>query len=344
MVPRFSSSSGITQFINGVPIFIGGQGRGGDLTVVATESISIAGQDSEGFRSGLFSNTNGSGDAGGLHVSTPLLSMDGGRIVTRTLGEGNAGDIEVKTGRLTLTGGAQIFSGIGDVEAGAVRGTQGPGRGGNVTVMATESIFIAGRDSEGFLSSIASNAQIGRGAAGNIALTTGQLTLTDSAQISSDTSSGGAAGNIALTMGRLTLTDGAQISSSNRGGTGRGGRLTVTATESITLTGQDSEGFKSGLFSNTNGAGDAGGLLVSTPLLSIDGGRIVTRTLGEGNAGDLEIQTGRLTLTGGAQILSGIGRSAGGTVIGTDGPGRGGISPSRRPRRSSWRGKTGMAF
>ena len=190
--------------------------------------------------------------------------------MTRTLGDGNAGDIEIRTGRLTLTGGAQIFSGIGDIEAGAVRGTQGPGRGGKVTVSATESIFIAGRDSEGFLSAIASNAQIGSGLAGNILIFTPNLEMRDGF-ISTGTSnrSTGDAGNIDLRVGRLTLTGGAQIASSTRS-EGRGGTVTVTATEGISIAGQDSEGNLSGLFSNPFSSGDAGRLFVSAPALSMD--------------------------------------------------------------------------
>ena len=50
-------------------------GQGGQLTVAATDAITIVGTES-----GLFSNTGGSGDAGQLMVSAPTLRMEGGRI------------------------------------------------------------------------------------------------------------------------------------------------------------------------------------------------------------------------------------------------------------------------
>jgi filamentous hemagglutinin family protein len=302
---QISNSSGATQFIDGEPKFIGGQGQGGDLTVVATESITIAGRDSAGFRSGLFSNTNGSGDAGRLLVSTPSLSMDEGRIVTRTLGDGNAGDIEVKTGRLTLTGGAQIFSGIGDFQAGAVRGTQGPGRGGNVTVSATESIFIAGRDKDDLLSSIISIAQIGRGHAGNLSIATPTLTMDDAGRISAGTSSlsGGDAGNIELAVGRLTLTNGAQISSSTSG-PGRGGDLQVAA-QHIQLS--------NGSFIAARGTGEgaAGTLLLQAgEAFRSENGRVTTAAEGAGG-GRIELRAGRLVQLRDSEVTTSV-RGGGG--------------------------------
>jgi filamentous hemagglutinin family protein len=114
-------------------------GRSGDVTVAATEAIAIAGRNRAG-RSGLFNNAFSNGNAGRLFVSTPLLSMDGGFIQSGTAPEsrGNAGDLEVRGGRLTLTEGAEIST-----------STDGSGRGGMLTVMASEAITIRGQDSQG---------------------------------------------------------------------------------------------------------------------------------------------------------------------------------------------------
>jgi hypothetical protein len=135
-----------------------GTGRGGSVTIAATDAISIAGRDEKGNPSGLFSNAFSSGDAGRLSISTPLLTMDKGLIQALAAQDsrGNAGSLEVRLGRLTLTGGAQISS-----------GTQGSGRGGELTVAATDAISIAGRGSEGFRSGLFSNTQ-GSGNAGEL--------------------------------------------------------------------------------------------------------------------------------------------------------------------------------
>jgi len=111
-----------------------GPSRGGDVTVVATDAISISGRDSSGRASGLFSNTFfSSGDAGRLFVSAPTLTMEGGFIqASAALGRGNLRELSVETGRLTLTGGAIIGS-----------LATGSGKGGNVTVSARESVSIS---------------------------------------------------------------------------------------------------------------------------------------------------------------------------------------------------------
>jgi filamentous hemagglutinin family protein len=309
-----------------------GVGRGGEVTVVATEAISIAGHDREDIRirSGLFSTANASGDAGRLFVSAPLLESAGGRILGRTLGGGHAGDIELRVGRLTLTEGAQIFNGTGTAVSGGVIGQEdGLGRGGNLTVGATDSIFIAGHDQQGFQSGLFSSAQIGRGDAGNLFIATPVLTLDDGGAIAANalSSSRGSGGNIDVRAGRLTLSGGARISTSTFG-SGGAGNLTATATEAISISERFSGGFETGLFSSTNGSGDAGHLFVSAPTLSLDGGGIRAGTLGDGNAGSVEVRVGRLTLTGGGQISSATGflEFVDGvpTFRGTGGPGRGG--------------------
>jgi filamentous hemagglutinin family protein len=84
-------------------------------------------------------STSGSGRGGELRVAATDFSMDGGRITSGTLGGGNAGNLDMRVGRLTLTGGAQIST-----------STDGSGRGGELTVSATDAITIAGRDRGAF--------------------------------------------------------------------------------------------------------------------------------------------------------------------------------------------------
>jgi large exoprotein involved in heme utilization and adhesion len=244
-----------------------GSGRGGELTVTAADAITISGRDSQGTRSGLFSGTFGSGDAGRLSLATPLL---------------------------TLSGGAQIST-----------TAQGSGRGGELTVMATDAIAITGQGSGLF-----SNA-FSLGDGGRLSISTPLLTMDDGLiQTGGASGSLGNAGNLEVRVGRLTLTGGAQLDSS-AAGRGRGGELTVAASEGISITGQGS-----GLFSDTSGSGDAGSLFVATPTLRLeDQGRITAIAFGAGNGGDIALSAGRMTLTGGARVDSGsVGRGRGGAV------------------------------
>jgi large exoprotein involved in heme utilization and adhesion len=269
-----------------------GAGHGGNLTVRATDSIAITGGSVDN-QPGLKSLANATGDAGNVFVSAPMLTItDYGRILARTLGDSNAGDIDVRVSRLTLTGGGQIFNGTGDGQGGG--NPAGSGRGGNQSVTAMDSIFIAGQSSEGISSGLFSSAQIGSGRAGNLSVSTPTLTMMDGGQISTSTS-----------------------------GPGQGGKLTVTATGSMSITRQNSEGLQTGLFSSTNGSGDGGGLLVSTPLLVMADGRITTDALASsmGNAGSLTLEVGSLRVTDGAQISSGTSGSGQGgnqSVTATD--------------------------
>lgn len=121
-------------------------------------------------------------------------------------------------------------------------------------------------------------------------------------QAASALNSVGDAGAIVVTVGSATLTAGAQIDSSTRGA-GRGGTVTVTATEALTIAGHDRENFPSGLFSSTRGAGAAGAVVVHAGQLTLrEGGKIASDTSGAGRGGDLRLQARTMQLTEGAMI------------------------------------------
>jgi filamentous hemagglutinin family protein len=253
-----------------------GSGRGGEVSVVATEAITLAGQDREGNRSGLFTNTFASGNGGRLRVFAPTLTLEGGAIQAAVGREsrGNAGDIEVRGERLTLTGGAQIAT-----------STLGQGRGGAVSVVATEALSITGSDS-GLFSNVFSTGDAGRlfVFAPTLSMENGLI------QAVAARDSRGNAGDIEVRGERLTLTGGAQISASTRG-SGRGGQVTVTAVDTIAISGQDSQGSPSGLFSSTSGSGEGGDLQVAAShILLRDGGEIAAGSFGDGPAGTIRIQ------------------------------------------------------
>ena len=265
-----------------------GLGHGGDLTVAATKAIAVDGGDREGNPSGLFSIPFSSGDGGRLFISAPTVSIDGGRIQTVTArcesGRcGNAGSIEVRAERLMLTDGAQI-----DV------GTRSLGHGGDLTVMATETITITGRASQDISSGLFGTVGVfdtpmSTGDGGRLFISAPTVSI-DGGRILSESFSNGNAGPITLEVGRLTLTGGAQISSSARG-LGRGGELTVIATETITIAGRDSEGNPSGLFSAARGPGRGGTVQAAAAHFQLtNGGTISANSTGDGDAGAILIQ------------------------------------------------------
>jgi large exoprotein involved in heme utilization and adhesion len=189
-----------------------GLGRGGNLTVTATDSIFIAGQSSEGFLSGLFSSAQiGRGNAGNLGISTPLLTLDaGGEIAAETSSSsrGNGGNIDVQVGRLTLTGGADIST-----------STFGSGRGGDVSVAAIEQLELSNRGT------ISSNST-GQGDAGNIVIHAGQIFRSRNGAVTTEADQADG-GNIQLTVGSRVELRKSQITATVKTGVGKGGNITI---------------------------------------------------------------------------------------------------------------------
>jgi large exoprotein involved in heme utilization and adhesion len=263
-------------------------------------------------------------------IAEDVVITNAGRIETTVTGSGNGGSTELKVKQLTVTDGARIDT-----------STSGDGQGGALSVTATDSVSISGHDSTGAKSGLFSNA-LGKGDGGKLSVSASTLTMSDRGTIDAHTAGDGNAANVEVQVGTLTLTGGAQIqagsgvtefkegvfTSRGTGGSGQGGDLIVNATDTISLSGGDSDGNPSGLLSTTVNQGDAGKLSVSVPLLQMNGGRLSTSTFGAGNAGNLDVQVGQLTLTGGGTITASVGdrliKDGLFTFIGTDSTGHGG--------------------
>ena len=304
-----------------------GAGAGGTVTVTATEAITIAGRGSEEPQTGLFSVTNGQGNAGGVFVSAPRLTLEGGRILARTLGDGNAGNIEVRVGQLTLTEGAQIFNGIGNAQAsGEILGNpEGIGRGGNLTVSATESIVITGRDSVGFPSGLFSSTQIGMGRAGDLLVTAPHLEMREGGGlgVESGRASRGDAGNLTVEVGSLVIREDADIAA-NTFGVGQGGMITIRGrgsanmpAEAVTIT-----GLGSGIFTNAAGTGNAGAVVITaTDVSLVNRASISATTSSSGTGGDIALTAPTIELGNGAVIAAestGTGNAGSVSITATD--------------------------
>jgi filamentous hemagglutinin family protein len=327
-----------------------GAGKGGSLIVNASDSVQVIGISNGG--SGLFAITTGTGDAGDMTITTPrLLIKDGGGVNASTGGAGkggsliinasdwvqviglssdgqrfsglvaqanrgstgDAGNLTITTGQLLVRDGAQIST-----------GTLGAGKGGNLTVQASQGVQVIGHSADGQVSS-GLFAQTSRGSTGD-------------------------AGNLTITTGPLLLKDGAQVSASTLGA-GKGGSLIVNASDWVQVIGHSADGqVSSGLFAQTEGTGDAGNLTITTEQLLISGGAGVSAsTFGTGNGGDLIVHAsegvqvighsadgrfgsslsaatygkgdgGNLTITTGQLLV----RDGSQVDVGTDGAGKGG--------------------
>ena len=181
-----------------------GKGNGGIITINATDSVSFD-------NSGNAFNTveaTGEGNAGGIKITTFNLSLTkGGQLSASTRGQGNAGNVTVNANSIFLDGednqGAPsgVFSQVGDDKqlvipegnAGRIEiktnslsvknnaqlsaSTFGKGNGGSITINATDSVSFDGG------SAFNSVAVTGIGDAGEIKITTANLSLTNGGQL-----------------------------------------------------------------------------------------------------------------------------------------------------------------
>ncbi|MFE1746970.1 filamentous hemagglutinin N-terminal domain-containing protein [Coleofasciculus sp. H7-2] len=262
-------------------------------------------------------NTIGSEPGGTITVTAESLEvLAGSRLLTQTIGDGAAGDLTIETRQLIVKDGAQV---------GSV--TFSTGQGGTLTVSASKFVQLIGTSADGVDVSGLFTQTEGAGAAGNLTLKTGQLTVKDGAQVSVSTvdagqggklsvtaqqsvqligtsangnpsglfavtqGGSGAAGDLTVETGQLIVQDGAQVSASTFGGaTGKGGTLNITA-DSVQLMGTSTNSqFRSGLLVGTAGTAAAGDLTVETGQLTVQNGAVVSAgTLGQGQGGKLTI-------------------------------------------------------
>ncbi|MEH1811755.1 MAG: filamentous hemagglutinin N-terminal domain-containing protein [Nostoc sp.] len=102
----------------------------------------------------------------------------------------------------------------------------------------------------------------------------------------SQTTGGQDGKDIIINTGKLIVQDGAQILTSTTGQRGKGGNLSVNASESVELIGNSNTPggiFSSGLFSSTSGGGKAGDITINTERLRIQNGATIS-TESSGNS------------------------------------------------------------
>ncbi|RAM50448.1 MAG: S-layer family protein, partial [Hapalosiphonaceae cyanobacterium JJU2] len=255
-------------------------------------------------------------------------------------------------GRLTATGGSIELGGL------ATAGTVGLNLTGNS--------FKLNFPSNSLLSDITiSNARVQNvvfpdttGTAGDVNITTNNLSLINGGTISASTFGEGNAGKVVInaagdisivgenrnsaifsqvgrnaqgnsggveiTTNNLYLTNGGQIDASTFG-RGDAGKVIISATGNIFGSGEDNGGSQSGIYSRVNSTaqGDAGGIQIGAKNFSLtDGAVISASTFGTGDAGKVVINaTGDISLVGGnrnSAIFSQVAENAQGNSGGVE--------------------------
>ena len=328
---QFSISNGAQ-----ISASIVGESQGGDLTVNSLESVEIK------KRSGLFADTIGSGDAGKLTITTGKLLVEEGLVGAGTFGSGQGGTIAVNASE-----SVELIGTFGeDTPGGLTTQAQSIGDAGDLIVETKQLIVRDG-------ASIKASAVLGSGDGGDLTINTEDLFI-ENAQISASTfsegnagkleiiasesieiigtnkglekapsgifaqtnpESSGISGSLTIETKRLSARDGGQVSVTSLG-TGDSGNLKIRASELLELSGITPNGeLSSGIFADTQLAGNAGDLNVTTEQLIVrDGAEISANSKGEGSGGNLFLEANSLTLNNRASIVASTESGEGGNI------------------------------
>ena len=247
-------------------------GKGGDITIKTGKLTAQDGAEVVATTTRL-----SSGLGGNLSVTaSKSVEIGGAELSTATRGAGAAGDLTIQTGQLSVRDGSLVLTGTS---------ADSSAPGGKLNVSASKSVEVEGTSKDGLFASTLSTQTQGSGAAGDLTIDTGQLTVRDGAQVSAATAGIGAAGDLTIDTGQLTVQDGAQVNAATFG-SGAGGNLSVSASESVELRGTPF----SSLSTQTHSTGAAGNLRIQTGRLIVrDGAQVDAATFGKGAGGNLSV-------------------------------------------------------
>ncbi|NMF63034.1 filamentous hemagglutinin [Brasilonema octagenarum UFV-E1] len=272
-----------------------GSGHSGNLEVNASESIELIGtipgiNDPSALFAGVKDKATATGNGGNLTINTgQLIIKDGAQIATTAQNQGQGGILTIKASDFILLSGNSPLAEF-----------RGKGRSG---------IFVS---AEPALKDELGNSIITTANAGDLKITTGELTVEKGAIISADNFGIGKGANVTLNVNRLIIQAGGQIGAGSllekdavNNQRGSGGTLTVNASESVKVVGtgtigSSSQQVPSSLLTQAEGTGNAGDLNIFTPNFTVkDGAEINLSATGLGEAGNLQVEANSVRLNHG---------------------------------------------
>ncbi|MEI2579676.1 S-layer family protein [Scytonema sp. PRP1] len=295
----------------------------------AAQSLSMSATSLDGrLRSGLDTQTVGSGTGADIAISTRELIVQGGaavnarsfdigqagnvtvdasdwvqvlgfspfdlfrtsNIATAALSSGNSGDLRLSTKRLTVRdGGSVAVSTLGD------------GDGGELTVNALDSVEVLGVRNT-VQSSNVSAATLGAGNGGKITINTARLVLQDGGSVNSSTVATGNAGSAIINARESVDISGRRL--------GFGLPSSIRASAPI-ISNQLQQAYQLLPVSS----GFSGDVTINTGRLSVtNGANIEVSNQGLGNAGTLQVNAKSIILDGGGAITAATASGEGGNI------------------------------
>ncbi|WP_051056132.1 filamentous hemagglutinin N-terminal domain-containing protein [Cylindrospermum stagnale] len=267
------AGTGTTVFSN---VEAGGEGNGGNIDIRAA-SVSLTGG------AQLQTVTKGIGNAGNIKIhDTDTVQFDGSTAFSTVEdgGVGNAGTIDISAASLSLTNGAQLQTLIRQGQDGKPAG-QGGKEPGKININVTGEVKIEGQGSL-----INSDVQPGaKGDAGEIVITSGSLSITNGAQVSTSTSGEGNAGSVVVFAPKVVVSG--------------------TATNDQLRDFSDTTKLSEGIFAKADQEkGIAGAIGILTNELRVEKGAEITVSSPKGQAGNLTILAKKVLLNNGAFIAT----------------------------------------
>ena len=314
-------------------------GQAGDVSVLASESITIDGNSIEiggdNVSSSIFNviNNEASGENSQITIETPQLNLtNGGAINAFNVNSTSQGvGISIAVSEIFMNGTIN-FDTDSFIPTGVLAQTfpQAVGDGGNITIETAKLIVNSGAE--------INTETFGVGNAGDLIVNANEsvelvgtnlsdVNLSDvnpsglQANVEQSGNTTGNGGDITVNTPRLIVKDGAQISSLTSS-QGTGGNITVDASESILLSGiapsTELDIGRTGItvsaapFVSTEltepiqTTGNAGNLNIETNSLIVEQGAIISaNAFSLGNGGNAEINVNNLTIRNGGQIRAG---------------------------------------
>ena len=276
-----------------------GSGNSGTITANASTAMNL-GLGVEDFSPVLSVETSSAGQPGSIIVNTPSLTLSNTARISATAT--NTATNPLGGGSITLNASTMNLAGV----VGVFAETQGQTPAGTLTLkpyenQSTLNLTLAPQ-------SLVSASTSGSGKGGNLIVQAPEaITIRGEGQLAVQTTGDGAAGELRIDTQRLTIADGATISAStsSQKPEGRGGNLTINATESFNLTDRAS------LRAQSTGAAPAGNIAINTGQLTANNGTIAT-TSEQSSGGSINITASNIRLSGNSDITSRVNSRAGG--------------------------------
>jgi len=253
-------------------------GNSGNLMINASDFVTIAGSSPVVGASALLVSTQAAGNAGNLTLNTGILNLtDGGKISAQTLSSGQGGNLNITASKLIHLSGQGI------------------------------DIFIAPDGTQTFFtspSSLTVTSQ-GSGNAGNLSLTTPQLTITNNAEITASSLNIGNGGNLEINANQIELNNQGKLLASSEG-TGQAGNLDIQA-DQLTL----NNGSK--ITVSSSGTGNAGNLNIKANNVFLDNQSQLIAETATGEGGNITLNLSEILLLRNNSLISATAGTEGGS-------------------------------